>query len=32
VGDDEFTETFELAPPGTPYQTYSRAQLKRVRR
>ena len=32
VGDDEFIETFELAPPGKPYQTYSRAQLNRVRR
>jgi hypothetical protein len=32
VGDDEVIETFELAPPGKPYQTYSRAQLQRVRR
>jgi hypothetical protein len=32
VGDDEFIETFELAPPGKPYQVYSRAQMKRVRR
>jgi hypothetical protein len=32
VNDDEFIETFELAPPGKPYQLYSRAQLKRVRR
>ena len=27
---DEFVETFELAPPGKPYQVYSRTQLKRV--
>lgn len=32
VSDDEFVETFELAPPGKPYQPYSRALLKRVRR
>ena len=32
VNDDEFIETFELAPPGKPYQPYSRALLKRVRR
>jgi hypothetical protein len=32
VSDDEFIETFELAPPGKPYQPYSRALLKRVRR
>jgi hypothetical protein len=32
VSDDEFVETFELAPPGKPYQVYSRAQLRRVRR
>lgn len=30
VGDSEFVETFELAPPGKPYQVYSRTQLKRV--
>lgn len=29
---DEFVETFELAPPGKPYQVYSRNQLKRVAR
>lgn len=29
---DEFVETFELAPPGKPYQVYSRNQLKRVSR
>lgn len=32
TGDDEFVETFELAPPGKPFQTYSRTQLKRTRR
>lgn len=32
ASDDEFTETFELAPPGKPYQTYSRTHLKRVAR
>jgi hypothetical protein len=32
VNDDEFIETFELAPPGKPYQPYSRALLQRVRR
>ena len=30
LSDDEFVETFELAPPGKPYQMYSRNQLKRV--
>jgi hypothetical protein len=30
LSDDEFIETFELAPPGKPYQLYSRNQLKRV--
>jgi len=29
---DEFIETFELAPPGKPYQVYSRNQLRRVSR
>jgi hypothetical protein len=28
-GDDEFVETFELAPPGKPYEVYSRNRLKR---
>ena len=32
LSDDEFVETFELAPPGQPYRTYSRTQLKRVAR
>lgn len=31
IGDDEFTETFELAPPGKPFQVYSRTQFKRAR-
>ena len=30
-GDDRFVETFELAPPGKDYQTYSRTELKRER-
>ena len=30
ISADEFIETFELAPPGMPYQLYSRNQLKRV--
>lgn len=30
-GDDHFVETFELAPPGKPFQVYSRTELKRVR-
>ena len=28
-GDDQFVETFELAPPGKPYEVYSRNRLKR---
>ena len=32
LSDDEFIETFELAPPGKPFQVYSRNQLKRVAR
>lgn len=32
IGDDEFIEVFELAPPGKPYEVYSRTHLKRVRR
>jgi hypothetical protein len=28
--NDEFVETFELAPPGKPYQVYSRNRLTRV--
>lgn len=31
IGDDHFVETFELAPPGKPFQLYSRTELKRVR-
>jgi hypothetical protein len=31
LNDDAFIETFELAPPGKPFQVYSRAQLKRAR-
>ena len=30
LGPDEFTETFQLAEPGKPYQTYSKNHLKRV--
>lgn len=30
AGPDEFTETFELAPPGKPFETYSKSQFKRV--
>lgn len=30
VSDDEFVETFELAPPGKPFVTYSRNHFKRV--
>ena len=29
-GDDEFVEIFELAPPGKPFQVYSRTELKRM--
>jgi hypothetical protein len=28
--DDEFIETFELAPPGKPFQVYSRNHFKRA--
>jgi len=31
LSEDEFIETFELAPPDKPFQQYSRANLKRVR-
>ena len=31
VGPDEFTETFELAPPDKPFQVYSRNHFKRAR-
>ena len=30
VSDDEFVETFELAPPGKPFQVYSVNRLKRA--
>jgi hypothetical protein len=30
VSDDEFVETFELAPPGKPFQVYSRNHFQRV--
>ena len=30
LSDDEFTETFELAPPGKPFQVYSRNHFKRI--
>jgi hypothetical protein len=29
VSNDEFIETFELAPPGKPFQLYSRNHFKR---
>jgi hypothetical protein len=28
---DEFTETFELAPPGKPFEVYGKARLNRIR-
>lgn len=30
LSDDEFVETFELAPPGKPFQVYSRNHFKRI--
>jgi hypothetical protein len=30
LGPDEFTETFQLAEPGKPYQTYSKNHFNRV--
>ncbi len=30
LGTDEFTETFELAPPDKPFQVYSKNHFKRV--
>jgi len=30
LSDDEFVETFELAPPGKPFEVYSRSRFKRV--
>jgi hypothetical protein len=32
VSNNEFTETFELAPPGKPYEVYSRNQFKRIQK
>ncbi len=29
ISEDEFVETFELAPPGKPFSTYSRSHFKR---
>lgn len=31
VSNDEFVEIFELAPPGKPYEVYSRNHFRRVR-
>lgn len=31
TGDDQVVETFELAPPGKPFQVYSRTELRRAR-
>lgn len=31
LSDDEFTETFELAPPDKPFQIYSQTRLKRTK-
>jgi len=30
ISPDEFIETFELAPPGKPFEVYSRNHLKRA--
>ena len=30
ISNDEFIETFELAPPGNPFEVYSRNHFKRV--
>ena len=30
ISNDEFIETFELAPPGKPFEVYSRNHFKRV--
>lgn len=32
LGPDEFVETFELAAPGKPFETYGRSHFKRVKR
>ena len=31
ISEDEFTETFELAAPGKPFEVYGKARLRRVR-
>lgn len=31
VSEDEFLETFELAPPGKPFEVYGKTRLRRVR-
>jgi len=31
LSNDQFVETFELAPPGKPWTVYSRTELRRVR-
>jgi hypothetical protein len=31
LSDNELTETFELAGPGKPFETYGKARLRRVR-
>jgi hypothetical protein len=31
ISEDEFIETFELAPPGKPFQVYTRNHLKRAK-
>lgn len=30
LSEDEFAETFELAPPGKPFEVYGKARLKRT--
>ena len=30
ISQDESTETFELAPPGKPFEAYGKARLTRV--
>ena len=32
ISPDEFVETFELAAPGKPFETYSRNHFKRISR
>jgi hypothetical protein len=31
ISNDEFVDTFELAPPGKPFQLYSRNHLRRAK-